>query len=229
LCCKSYKYIYRFSKKVDFIRKADSITFLRVLLTLFAVYLIFVKFDVWAVALLLFIVFWLDWLDGVAAAIAASGGGISFIGYIRGTMGDKPMRNKIAAAKKKAAAQSGYGPRLDIAGDRAVEYILWFAYLILGLVPLIVVLVLVAVHSYADAMMGSRGTSSKMRKKITRIVYSSHFGRYLGGVLKAATFIYLAFVYITAYPVVIGDVLIAVTFAFILLRGAVQIYENMGR
>jgi phosphatidylglycerophosphate synthase len=211
----------------DAVRLADAITVFRTLLCLLVVYLVLTLFNPWFAVLLIAIIFILDFVDGFAATYDATGGAIDLPSYVAAALWDSKMKKVVENAKRKGAKVAVHGPRIDVAGDRAVEYIFWILYAFLGIVPLVLVLLLVIRHSYADALMGSKGTSAKMKKGIVRTIYSSNFSRGLSGVLKAVTFAYLALVYVDAYPLIIGYVLIAVTFLFIMLRGFVEIYENL--
>ncbi len=181
------------------IRQADLTTGFRTLLSLFTIYLIVIKYNAYITAFLIIVAFVLDGLDGVLAR----------------------------RQKKQGIEPSKFGPRLDVAGDRIAEYSYWIIFSFLGVIPLFLLFIVMIRHSIADAFMGAKGTSSKLKTKFAQIVYASKIGR--GGVnlLKVVTFSYLALVYIAGYPSNIGLGLSYLLVIYILLRGAAEVYENM--
>jgi phosphatidylglycerophosphate synthase len=118
-----------------------------------------------------------------------------------------------------------FGPRIDVAGDRAVEYILWITYTYVGVLPLFVVFIAVIRHSFVDAFMAAKGTSSKMKTRFAQKVYSSNIGRGGINVVKFLAFSYLSLMYVWGYPAIIGYALVAILLAYIVIRGAAEIYE----
>ncbi|MEM3841495.1 MAG: hypothetical protein QXN59_02285, partial [Candidatus Micrarchaeaceae archaeon] len=150
-----------------------------------------------------------------------------FIKYVKGaTFGNKKIREEIHKYKLSVSQTSRFGARIDIAGDRVAEYVLWILFTYLHIIPLAILLLVVVRHSYADAFMGAKGTSSKMRSRFANIVYKSNASRGAINILKFLTFGYLTFEYVDKYPAVIGYVLIIALFLFIMLRGAAEIYES---
>ncbi|MDE1762558.1 MAG: CDP-alcohol phosphatidyltransferase family protein [Candidatus Micrarchaeota archaeon] len=131
---------------------------------------------------------------------------------------------KLAKIDKK---KSKFGPRLDVAGDRVTEYVFWIVFVVLNLVPLFVLFIIVMRHSFVDAFMASKGTSSKMKTGFARRIYASNLFRGGVGVVKAVTFSYLTLVYLASWPIGIGDALVAVLVIYVLVRGAAEIYESM--
>ena len=65
-----------------------------------------------------------------------------------------------------------------------------------------------------------------MKTGFAKAVYSSNIGRGFVNVVKFVTFAYLPFVYISGYPIIVGYVLVAVLVAYIMLRGAAELYES---
>lgn len=174
-------------------------TLFRTALMLLIVYLILIKFDPLWTIIIIAIMFILDAVDGMLAKYDL----------------------------KKYKTKSAYGPRLDVASDRAIEYIFWITYVYLSIVPLFVLFIVVLRHSFVDAFMGAKGTSSKLKTKFARIVYASNLFRGGINVVKAITFSYLALVYIANWPINIGYALTALLVVYILVRGAAEIWENL--
>src|SRR5208283_1437421 len=129
--------------------RADAITLFRTALVFVIVYMVLAKISEWVIIPTMAVMFGLDWVNGYIAKLD-----------IR--RGRKP---------------SWYGPRLDVAGDRITEYALWMLFAFLGIVPLIILLLVVVRHSFADALMGARGTSSKMKTKMAKVLYASDLHR----------------------------------------------------
>lgn len=207
-------------------RSADAATLFRVLLVVLAAYLIIYRFNPFLIAVLIAAAILLDAVDGFLAVREASAGRVAFGMYLNAALGERSARSKVAAVKKSLKSKAKFGARIDVAGDRAVEYILWMTFTYIGIVPLLVLFLIVIRHSFVDAVMAAKGTSSRMRTKFARVVYSSNAGRGFINVVKFITFAYLPFVYISGYPIGIGYVLIAILFAYIMLRGAAELYES---
>ncbi len=170
----------------------------------------------------------LDGLDGYFALYDMSDRKLGFISYVNASVfGDKKLEPQIKKWKGMLKNAAPHGARFDVAGDRATEYIYWFAFTYLGLVPLFVTIIVIIRHSFVDALMGAKGTSSKMKTKFARMVYSSNFARAFINVPKVVTFSYLVLVYLYGWPLWIGYVFIAVLVFNILLRGAAEAYENL--
>ena len=129
------------------------------------------------------------------------------------------------ASRRELSKTAKFGPRMDVAGDRAVEYILWVVYTYVNVIPLFILFIVIIRHSFVDAFMAAKGTSSKMKTNFARAVYSSNLGRGGINVVKFLAFSYLSLVYIWAYPAWIGYVLVAILLAYILLRGAAEVLE----
>ncbi|MDE1846169.1 MAG: CDP-alcohol phosphatidyltransferase family protein [Candidatus Micrarchaeota archaeon] len=180
-------------------RSADAVTLFRTALMFVIVYMILVKFDPLSTIVLIAIMFILDAVDGIFA------------------------RRDL----KKYKTKSKYGPRLDVASDRAIEYIFWITYVYLAIVPLFVLFIIVLRHSFVDALMGTKGTSSKLKTKFARVIYASSIFRGGINVVKAITFSYLALVYIANWPINIGYALTGILVIYILIRGAAEVWENI--
>ncbi len=207
-------------------RSADATTLIRVLLVIFVAYLIIYKFNPFVIAVLIAIAILLDAVDGFFAVHEASSGRITLGVYLSGLLGNERSKKAVRSVKKTLKKKAKFGARIDVAGDRAVEYILWITFVYTGVVPIIILFLIVIRHSFVDAVMAAKGTSSKMKTKFAKVVYSSNIGRGFVNVLKFVTWAYLPFVYISGYPITIGYALVAVLFAYIMLRGAAEVYES---
>ncbi len=208
-------------------RAADAVTYFRVGLALLVVYLIIARVNPILIAALIAFVMLLDAADGYAAVWEGSAHRVSLYRYIRAAMGDPRYAPLVKKVKLKLAKTAKFGPRIDVAGDRVVEYALWIVYAYVMVVPLFVLLIVVVRNSFVDALMAARGTSSKMKTRFARLVYSSSIGRGGINVVKFLTFSYLAFVYVWHYPIWIGYALVAVLVAYMLVRGAAEAHEAL--
>jgi phosphatidylglycerophosphate synthase len=206
-------------------RSADAVTFIRVGMIIAAAYLILIKFDPVLILLVIAAAMLLDAVDGYFAVREASRGKVGFMIYLNASLGDRHAASTVRRYKKAVASVSKFGARMDVAGDRAVEYILWITYTYVNVIPLFVIFIIVLRHSFVDAVMAARGTSSKMKTKFAKIVYSSNIWRGGINVVKFITFGYLAFAYVWGYPLWIGYLLTAILVLYILLRGAAEVYE----
>jgi phosphatidylglycerophosphate synthase len=207
-------------------RSADAITLLRTLLVFPIAYAILAKYNPVAIILMILVMFVLDSVDGYAAINEASGGKIGFGTYLRSISGYEDAR-KMVGKYKNNLKRSVYGARIDIAGDRVTEYVLWIVFVYVNIVPLFVLFLVIFRHSFVDAIMGSKGTSSKNKSAFAYKVYSSPIGRGGIGVVKAITFSYLTLVYVSGFPIIIGYALVTVLVGYILLRGIAEVYDNI--
>lgn len=206
-------------------RSADATTLIRVGVILVVAYLILQHFNPIIITLLIAAAMLMDALDGYFAVREVSKGKVSLKMYTDALLGDRKAAAAVKEYKLQVKKTSKYGARIDVAGDRAVEYILWITYTFAGVVPIFVIFIIVIRHSFVDAVMAAKGTSSKMKTKFAKIVYSSNLFRGGINVVKFITFSYLAFVVVWGYPIVIGYVLTAILVIYILLRGAAELYE----
>jgi phosphatidylglycerophosphate synthase len=206
-------------------RSADAVTVLRVLLIVAAAYLVVLKYSPVLITLIIAVAMSMDAIDGYMAIREASRGTVTLPMYLSSLIGNKNSKGIVKKFKSKLSKSSKFGARIDVAGDRAVEYILWATYTYLNVLPLFVIIIVIIRHSFVDAVMAARGTSSKMKTKFAAVVYSSNLWRGGINVVKFASFSYLAFAYVLGYPIWIGYALVAVLVAYILLRGAAEIYE----
>ncbi|MGC8669612.1 MAG: CDP-alcohol phosphatidyltransferase family protein [Candidatus Micrarchaeia archaeon] len=208
-------------------RSADLLTVLRVMLVIAVAYLVIMKVYPLISIVIFAIALAMDGLDGYAALHEISNGAVSFgkyLLYARGKLSNSE-RESIKKLKQKVSAKYPYGPRIDVAGDRVVEYSLWALFTFLHVIPLFIIIIIIIRHSFADALMASRGTSSKLKTKFANIMYGSNLSRSGINIMKFVTFSYLILVYVSAYPIVIGYVLVALLVLYILLRGAAEILE----
>jgi phosphatidylglycerophosphate synthase len=196
------------------VKAADAVVLLRTFMIFLVAYLILARFNPIATIVLILVALALDAVDGYFAKY-----GRVNLDTLRLYIRHQPPKNPIKPTP--------YGARLDIAGDRVVEYTMWIVFTFVGIVPLFILLLIVLRHSFADAMMGARGTSSKMKTKFAQVVYASNMGRGAINVLKAVTYCYLVLVYVSGYPLLIGYALVAALFAYIMLRGAAEIYDSI--
>lgn len=209
-------------------RYADATTLLRVLLAVLVVYLILVKFNPIVTILLIAVTMLMDALDGYFAVMQESNGKVGFGTYIHALMGDKGAAETVRKYKLMIAKHAKYGARMDVAGDRAVEYLMWIVFTYVRILPIFVIIIIVIRHSFVDALMGNKGTSSKMKSRFGYWVYSSNIGRGGINVVKFLAFAYLTLAYVWGYPLLIGYALTAILVAYILLRGAAEVYESIG-
>jgi len=212
-------------------RSSDAATLVRVVLAFIVAYLIIAKVLAWIAVLLIAIAFISDGVDGYLAVRGESKGRIGFGLYLRAATGDAKAKEIVRPVKEDISKHFPYGPRIDVAGDRVMEYTFWllFIYAFFERIPAIaifIVLLVVVRHAFADALMAARGTSSKMKTKFAKAVYSSNASRGLINVVKFLAFAYLALYYVLGYPVLVEYILVAVLFLIIMLRGAAEIYES---
>ncbi len=209
-------------------RAADATTLFRTFLILVVAYLVLIRFNAAVTICIFAIAIILDAFDGAFAVWQVSKGKVGVIDYIMALVSsDKRKKDEIARYKHQVALQAKFGPRMDIAGDRVAEYVMWILFTYVGIVPLILLFLVVIRHSFADALMGARGTSSKMKSWFANTFYTSNWSRAAINVLKVVTFSYLILVYVSHYPLLIGYALVALLFAFVMLRGAAEIYESV--
>ncbi|MCL5413283.1 MAG: hypothetical protein M1569_02665, partial [Candidatus Marsarchaeota archaeon] len=197
----------------------------RVLLIVVVAYLILLKSSPIIITVIIAAAISLDAFDGYLAIRESSKGRISLGIYASALMGNKASRAEVARFKGKTNGSSRFGPRIDVAGDRAAEYILWATYTYLAVIPVFVIFIVIIRHSFVDAVMAAKGTSSKMKTRFAQVIYSSNLWRGGINVVKFLTFSYLAFAYIWGYPMVIGYVLVAILVLYILVRGAAELHE----
>jgi len=206
-------------------RSADVVEAIRVALILLVVYLIIARFNPIAVVIMLATAFVLDAIDGYFAVYEQSKGKMGFGTYLSSMLGNSSATAQLIRYKEGISKSAFYGPRMDVAGDRITEYVLFAVFVYLNIVPLFVFFVVIIVHSIADAMFGAKGTSSKMKSKFARLVYSSNAGRGGINVVKVVTFAYLSLVYLAQWPIPIGYALVSILVAYITIRGIAEIYE----
>ena len=185
-------------------RYADILTLFRTGLVFLIVYFVLIHFSAIITLFVILLMFGLDGLDGTVA------------------------RYEVHKLHKKP---SKYGARLDVAGDRVTEYVFWILFVFVHIIPMFILLLIVIRHSFADAFMAAKGTSSKMKSKFAKIVYSSNIGRGGVNVVKIITFSYLSWLYITqnflnANYMMVGWILTGVLFVYIMVRGIAEIYES---
>jgi phosphatidylglycerophosphate synthase len=207
-------------------RNADLATILRIALVIFVIYLILIKFNPAVSIILLAVAFALDGVDGYLALREISKGRISAKMYLEYSLGDRKNAKMIKEFKHNIEKSAKYGPRLDVAGDRILEYCFWVVFTYLDIVPLFVLLIIIIRHSLADAFLGVKGTSSKTKSSIAKMLYTSSASRAFANILKFVTFSYLILVYVSAYPIIPAYVLIALLTIWIVARGAAEVYES---
>lgn len=207
------------------LRGADATTIGRIGLIVVAAYLILARFDAAVIILIIAVSVFLDSVDGFLALREESKGKVGLAEYIRYASGKKSSR--ISRLKGNIAKHARWGPRMDVAGDRIAEYVMWAVFTFLHVIPLFIIIIVIIRHSFADAFMGARGTSSVTYSRFSRIFYTSNWSRLAINVLKFATFAYLTASYILDYPIWIGYVLVGLLVAFILIRGVAEVYDSV--
>ncbi len=208
-------------------RAADAATYFRTLLGIATAYLVIAKISPIVIAILIAVTILLDAVDGYLAVWESSRGKVSFASYLRASMGNAKAMAVVHSFKSKSHKAASYGPRIDVAGDRVIEYVFWALFTYLRVIPLFVLVLIIVRHSFADAFMASRGTSSKMKTRFAKFIYSSNIGRGGINVVKFATFSYLAFMYIWHSPAWIGYVLVTILVSYIMLRGIAEVYDSL--
>lgn len=208
-------------------RKADIATAVRVAFVPIIAYAVILKVHPIIPVFLFILALVLDGVDGFFALNEVSKGKIGIGTYLRYAMGNDDAARLIGEYKPKIVEEASYGPRIDVAGDRIVEYSMWILFVYLRVLPFFVILLIVARHSIADAMMGGRGTSSKAKTRFARIFYTSKGSRLVANVLKALAFSYLMLVYISGWNLLVGYALAGLLVAFVMLRGAAEIHESL--
>ncbi len=209
-------------------RSADQTTIIRTVLIVIVLFLVIAKVNpvieifIFAAALVM------DGVDGYLAVRESSSGRIGIGLYIDAIRGSNAAAKQVREAKAKTAKIAGYGPRLDIAADRITEMAFWGLFAFLHVIPFLLFVLMLVRHSVVDAFMGVKGTSSKMKRGIAKALYSSNWSRALANVLKFVTFSYLMIEYVSGYPQIIGTVLAWALAAFIVIRGAAEMYEILG-
>ena len=194
---------------------------------LLVLYLVIIRINPVISILLLAFTFVLDAVDGYLALREVSKGKVTLSMYIDYSLGNSKYAKKIKAFKENVAKTAKYGPRFDVAGDRIVEYSLWATFTVLGIVPLFVLIIIIIRHSVADAFIGAKGTSSKMKTGFARALYASNASRLAINVLKFVAFSYMILVFVSGYPIVIAYVLMFLLVLFIVVRGAAEVNESL--
>ncbi len=208
-------------------RSADAATLFRAILAILIAYMIIAKLNPLIIIVLIAVTLALDAFDGYLAVRSVSKGKVGLAAYIRYAIGERKSSAYVKQFRQKVSSHSKFGPRMDIAGDRVVEYVFWITFAYLHMIPLFVLFIVVVRHSFVDAVMGSKGTSSKLRTGFAKAVYSSSIGRGGINIVKFAAFSYLALAYIWGYPIIVGYALVALLLAYIVLRGAAEVYESI--
>jgi phosphatidylglycerophosphate synthase len=206
-------------------RSADAATLVRTLMVFLVVYMLFIKINPAIIIFTILVMYVLDGVDGFLAVRSESKGKISFGRYLNASLGDAKAREEVNEYKHSLAKSSRFGPRMDVAGDRVIEYTFWITFTYLRLIPLFVLFIVVFRHSFVDAFMASRGTSSKAKTRFAYIVYSSNIGRGGINIVKFLAFAYFVLIFVSNYPLWIGYVLITILVAYILLRGVAEVYD----
>ncbi len=207
-------------------RSADLATFIRVGIILAVAYLVLTGFNPFVSIALFAIALALDAADGYLAIFESSGGKIGPGSYISSFLGDAKARKAVKVERLRTSKLAPYGPRLDIIGDRIIEYTLWMLFAYVHVVPLFVLFIIVVRNCTADGLMGPRGTSSKMKSAFARVMYASAPSRAAANVLKFLTFSYLMLQYVAGYPAIVGQALVAILVIFSVVRGASEICES---
>ncbi|MGC8776556.1 MAG: hypothetical protein ACP5P2_01255 [Candidatus Micrarchaeia archaeon] len=211
-------------------RSADATTLIRTLMVFLVVGMLLAKINPWITIFVILLMYILDGLDGYLAIREASNGSVTLVEYLKAAAsGDEKAKSKMARFKQVAKKGAKFGPRLDIAGDRVIEYTFWITFTYLRLIPLFVIFIIVLRHSFVDALMGARGTSSKPRTRFAKIIYSSNISRGGINIVKFLAFAYFVLIYVSNYPLWVGYVLIAILVTYIVARGLAEAYDSLAR
>ncbi|MDE1870745.1 MAG: CDP-alcohol phosphatidyltransferase family protein [Candidatus Micrarchaeota archaeon] len=208
-------------------RSADASTIIRTGIILFVIYLILVKADPLISIALLAFAFIMDGVDGFLALSEESKGKITLRMYVSYSLGNKRYAKKIKDTKNGIEKSARYGPRFDVAADRISEYSFWALFTFVGILPFFLLVIVIIRHSIADAFLGTKGTSSKMKTGIASALYASSISRAGVNVLKFVTFSYLILAYVSSYPLLPAYALSALLVIFIVARGAAEVYESI--
>ncbi len=210
-----------------FMRKANIVTALRIALAPVIAYAVLLKVNP-AVPISLFLLALVsDGIDGLFALSEISKGRIGMGTYLRYALGDPGAVKLVLGYKPKIEKEAPNGPRVDVAGDRIMEYSLWVLFTYVKILPFFVILLIIGRHSLADALMGGRGTSSNAKTRFARILYTSKMSRLVANALKAVAFSYLMLVYISGWNLLVGYALVGILVAFVMARGAAEICESI--
>ncbi len=208
-------------------RSADESTIIRIGIVFFVLYLVIIRVNpIISIALFAFAML-LDGVDGYLALREISKGKITLSMYLNYSLGDSRNGKKIKTFKENIEKTAKYGPRFDIAADRITEYSFWAVFTVLGIVPLLVLIIVIIRHSIADAFLGLKGTSSKMKTGIAKSLYASSISRGGINILKFVAFSYVILVYVSGYPILPAYILIFILVLFIVVRGAAEVYESL--
>ncbi len=206
-------------------RSADAVTVLRTAAIIIIAYLVLLKVNAFLLIFLFAAAIISDALDGFFAVREVSRGKVGIIEYAKGALGNIKIRERMSEYKHRVSKLAPSGARIDVAGDRVTEYVMWILFTFLHIVPLFVIFIIVIRHSFADALLASKGTSSKMKSRFAKAIYASNISRFGINTLKFLTFSYLMLIYIYSYPLWIGYVLIAALVIYIVIRGIAEVYE----
>lgn len=209
-------------------RSADVVTLSRIPLLALVLYLVIIQFNAWVSVILFAIIIAMDGLDGYAAIHQESNGKVGLGMYLKASvLHDNDAIKVVRKLKEKIGKSAFYGPRLDVAGDRIIEYSFWALFTFLHVLPLFVIIIIIIRHSIVDAFMAAKGTSSKMKTRIAQLMYSSSAARGGINVVKAITFGYLILQYVAGWPAVIGYALVVILVVYIMLRGIAEVAEAL--
>jgi phosphatidylglycerophosphate synthase len=127
----------------------------------------------------------------------------------------------------KREKETEYGKRLDVAGDRIAEYLYYFIFTVLGLIPIFIFPVIVVRNCIVDSFFYTKEKNfSTTKTKIAKSLSSSHFARGVYAALKMITFFYFGCIAVGFdLPIFVGYILLSAVVIFSLARGAADIYE----
>lgn len=134
-----------------------------------------------------------------------------------------------------------FGAMFDIAGDRVVEIVLFFAYSQLGLVGIWVPITILARGVFVDGLRGLAleqgmtpfGPNTMMRSPLGHFLTASRFSRGFYGAVKTAAFLLLAATLAARQSaldipalVLVTDIAVYLTVALCLIRGIAVLLES---
>jgi phosphatidylglycerophosphate synthase len=120
-----------------------------------------------------------------------------------------------------------YGKRLDVAGDRIVEYLYYFIFSVIALIPIFVFPIIVVRNCLVDAFFYTKEKNfSTTKTKLAKSISSSHIARGVYAALKMITFFYFGFLATGfEFSIAVGYTLLSATVIFSIARGIADIYE----
>jgi len=120
-----------------------------------------------------------------------------------------------------------YGKRLDVAGDRIVEYVYYFIFSIEKLIPIFIFPIIIVRNCLVDSFFYTKEKNfSTTKTEFAKSVSSSYVARGIYAILKMVTFFYFGCILVGFnLSLLIGYILLSITVIFSIVRGAADLYE----